>query len=109
MCGSPAFSDTDFRAAATELEHGIDGVLSRFQLRWSQFVDDRTAAAPYPRQVLGCLSPSISRTEFADASIYTISILPHYSQWPYETGQILSLALSQKQSVQLVRKLLLVR
>ncbi|MCM0614208.1 hypothetical protein KFJ24_17095 [Marinobacter sediminum] len=88
--GSPAYSDTDFRAAATELEHGIDGVLSRFQLRWSEFVSDRTAEVQYPGQILGCLSPSISRTEFADASISAIGILPHYSQWPYETDQIIS-------------------
>lgn len=88
--GSPAFSDIDFRAAATELEHSIDSVLSRFQLRWWEFVADRSAAAPYPRQILGCLSPTVSRTEFADASISAIGILPHYSQWPYDTGRIIT-------------------
>ncbi len=88
--GSPAYSETSFRAAASELERRIDGVLSRFQLRWPDFVDDRTAAAPYPRQVIGCLSPNVPRSEFASASLAAVAFNPYYGQWPYETGQIVT-------------------
>ena len=86
--GSPAYSETSFRAAASELERRIDGVLSRFQLRWSDFVEDRSAAAPYPRQVVGCLSPEVPHTEFVSASMGAVAFHPYYGQWPYETGQI---------------------
>lgn len=88
--GSPAYSETSFRAAASELERRIDGVLSRFQLRWSDFVEDRSAAAPYPRQVVGCLSPEVSHTEFVSASMGAVAFNPYYGQWPYETGQIVA-------------------
>lgn len=92
--GSPAYSETDFRAAATELERHIDGVLGRFQLRWPEFVEDRSAAAPYPGQVLGCLTGSVSPDQVAEASLAAVSISPHHGQWPYETGRIISHQLS---------------
>ena len=85
--GSPAYSETSFRAAASELERRIDGVLSRFQLRWSDFVEDRSAAIPYPRQVIGCLSPDVPHSEFVSASMAAVAFNPYYGQWPYETGQ----------------------
>ncbi|MBW7472146.1 hypothetical protein [Marinobacter sp. F4218] len=88
--GSPAYSETDFRAAATELERHIDGVLGRFQLRWHEFVEDRSAAAPYPGQILACLTDSVSPDQLAEASISAVSISPHYSHWPYGTDSIFS-------------------
>ncbi|TYC55510.1 hypothetical protein FMN52_17735 [Marinobacter sp. BW6] len=88
--GSPAYSETSFRAAASELERRIDGVLSRFQLRWPDFVEDRSAAAPYPRQVIGCLSPNVPSSEFVSASMTAVAFNPYYGQWPYETSQIVS-------------------
>ncbi|WP_372995119.1 hypothetical protein [Marinobacter sp.] len=88
--GSPAYSETSFRAAASELERRVDGVLGRFQLRWSDFVEDRSAAAPYPRKVIGCLSPKVSRSEFVSASMAAVAFNPYYGQWPYETGQIVT-------------------
>lgn len=88
--GSPAHSETSFRAAASELERRIDGVLSRFQLRWSEFVEDRSAAAPYPRQVIGCLSPEVPHSEFVSASMAAVAFHPYYGQWPYETGKIVA-------------------
>jgi len=88
--GSPAYSETSFRAAASELERRIDGVVSRFQLRWSDFVEDRSAAASYPQQVIACLSPEVPRTEFVSASMAAVAFNPYYGQWPYEVGQIVS-------------------
>lgn len=88
--GSPAYSETSFRAAASELERRIDGVLSRFQLRWSDFVEDRSAAASYPRQIIGCLSPDVPHSEFVSASLAAVAFNPYYGQWPYETGQIVA-------------------
>ncbi|WP_417565041.1 hypothetical protein [Marinobacter sp.] len=88
--GSPAYSETSFRAAASELERRIDGVLSRFQLRWADFVEDRTAAVSYPRQVIGCLSPNVPQGEFVSASLAAVAFNPYYGQWPFETGQIVS-------------------
>ena len=87
--GSAAYSETSFRAAASEIERRIDDVLSRFRMSWSDFVADRTAAAPYPQQILGCLSPSVPRSDFASASVAAMAIDPYYGQWPYETGQII--------------------
>ncbi|GAA0847724.1 hypothetical protein GCM10009113_24590 [Marinobacter szutsaonensis] len=88
--GSSAYSETDFRAAATELERRIDGVLSRFQLRWPEFVEDRSTAVRYPDRLIGCLSPTVSRTEFASASVAAVSIMPYASQWPYDTDRIIT-------------------
>ncbi|MHA7923896.1 MAG: hypothetical protein ACX936_01755 [Marinobacter sp.] len=88
--GSPAYSETSFRAAASELERRIDGVLSRFQLRWSDFVEDRSSAASYPRQVIGCLSPEVPHSEFVSASLAAVAFNPYFGQWPYETGQIVA-------------------
>ncbi|MBW4935377.1 hypothetical protein [Marinobacter sp. F4206] len=92
--GSPAYSETDFRAAATELERHIDGVLGHYQLRWQEFVEDRSAAVPYPHQILGCLTESVLPDDFAEASVSAVSISPHHRQWPYKTGQIISHQLS---------------
>lgn len=88
--GSTAYSETSFRAAASELERRIEGVLSRFQLRWSDFVDDRSAAASYPRQIIGCLSPDVPHSEFVSASLAAVAFNPYYGQWPYETDQIVA-------------------
>lgn len=88
--GSPAYSETSFRAAASELERRIDGALSRFQLRWSDFVEDRSAAVAYPRQVIGCLSPAVPSSEFVSASMAAVAFNPYYGQWPYESGQIVT-------------------
>ena len=88
--GSPAYSETSFRAAASELERRVDGVLSRFQLRWPDFVEDRSAAVPYPRQVIGCLSPEVPHTEFVSASMAAVAFNPYYGQWPHETGQFVA-------------------
>ncbi|MCG7200715.1 hypothetical protein MD273_13350 [Marinobacter pelagius] len=88
--GSPAYSETDFRAAATELERRIDGVLSRFQLRWPEFVEDRSTSVPDPDHLIGCLSPTLSRSEFASASVAAVSIMPYASQWPYDSDRIIT-------------------
>ena len=88
--GSPAYSETSFRAAASELERRIDGVLARFQLRWSEFVQDRSAAVAYPRQVIGCLSPEVPHSEFVSASMAAVAFNPYYGQWPYEAGNIVA-------------------
>lgn len=88
--GSPAYSETDFRAAATELERRIDGVLSRFQLRWPEFVQDRSTAVPDPDRLIGCLSPTLSRSEFASGSVGAVSIMPYANQWPYDSDRIIT-------------------
>lgn len=86
--GSPAYSETSFRAAATELDNRIDGVLSQFRMAWGDFIDDRSAVAPYPKHLVACLSPRVSNTELSSASLAALAIAPDPGSWPFAAGQI---------------------
>ncbi|WP_228263320.1 hypothetical protein [Marinobacter panjinensis] len=88
--GSPAYSETTFRAAATELDNRIDDVLSQFRMGWHDFIDERSAAAPYPKQLIACLSPHVADAELSSASLSAVAIAPYHGSWPYDTGQILT-------------------
>jgi hypothetical protein len=86
--GSPAYSENTFRAAATELDNRIDGVLSRFRMSWRDFVDERSAMAPYPERLIACLSPRVTTTQLSSASLAAVAIAPYSGSWPYDAGQI---------------------
>ena len=88
--GSPAYSENTFRAAATELDNRIDGVLNQFQMSWSDFIDDRSAMAPYPQRLVACLSPGVTTTQLSSASLAAVAIAPYSGSWPYDAGQILT-------------------
>lgn len=88
--GPPAYSETTFRAAATELDNRIGGVLNRFRMGWSDFIDERSAVVSYPRQLVACLSPRVTNAQFSSASMAAIAIAPYYGSWPYDAGQILT-------------------
>jgi hypothetical protein len=86
--GSPAYSDTAFRAAATELDNRIGGVLNRFRMSWQDFIVDRTAAAPYPGHLIACLSSRVTATELSSASLAAAAVAPYPGSWPYDAGRI---------------------
>jgi hypothetical protein len=86
--GSPAYSETAFRAAAAELDERIDGVLERFHMSWPDFINERSSAAPYPRRLLGCLSPTVNAAELSSASLAAVAIAPYPGAWPYDAGRI---------------------
>lgn len=86
--GSPAYSENTFRAAATELENRIDGVLNRFRMSWQDFIDERSAAVPYPKRLVACLSPRVTDAQLSSASLGAVAIAPYHRSWPYDAGQI---------------------
>ncbi|TGN40232.1 hypothetical protein [Marinobacter confluentis] len=86
--GSPAYSENTFRAAATELDNRIDGVLNHFRMNWSDFIDERSAVAPYPKRLVACLSSRVTTTELSSASLAAVAIAPYSGSWPYDAGRI---------------------
>ncbi|WP_289101679.1 hypothetical protein [uncultured Marinobacter sp.] len=86
--GSSAYSENTFRAAATELNTRIDGVLNRFKMTWRDFVDERSAEAPYPERIVGCLSSRVTNANLASGTLAAVAIAPYHRNWPYEAGQI---------------------
>lgn len=86
--GSPAYSETTFRAAATELDNRIGGVLKEFRMDWRDFIDERSAVAPYSRQLVACLSPRVPDAQLSSAALSAVAIAPYHRSWPYDAGQI---------------------
>ena len=92
--GSPAYSENTFRAAASELDKRIDGVLSRFRMGWRDFIDERSAAGPYPKRLVACLSPRVTDAQLSSASLAAVAIAPYSRSWPYDAGRIFTHALA---------------
>jgi hypothetical protein len=86
--GSPAYSETTFRAAATELDGRIDSVLNRFRMNWQDFMAERSSEAPYPKRLVGCLSPLVTSAELSSSSLAAVAIAPYHGSWAHNFGQI---------------------